>query len=128
MRKTARLLLKRRWFSASLTTVVALLASAVLPLPYLFLSDEVALVSSIAVSLFAIGPILMGHKRWCAKLSLDKKPSFFEIFYFFSTPKRFLKSFLTGALVFLRTVFIAVLSILPSACCFFLAKWLETQP
>ena len=128
MRKTARLLLKRRWFSASLTTFVALMAAAVLPLPYLFLSDEVALVSSIAVSVFALRPLLMGHKRWCAKLSPDKKPSFFELFYFFSTPKRYLKSFVTGVVVFVRTVFIAVLSMLPSAFCFFLANWLKTQP
>ncbi len=128
MRKTARLLLKRRWLSASLTTFVALMSAAVLPLPYLFLSDKIALACSIAVSLFLSRPLLMGHKRWCARLSLDDKPRLSEIFYFFTTPKRYIKSFLTGVVVFIRTVFIAVLSMLPSACCFFLAGWLRIQP
>lgn len=128
MRKTARLLLKRRWLSASLTTFVALIAAAVLTLPYLFLSDKIALVCSIGVSLFLSRPLLMGHKRWCAKLTFDDKPRLSEVFYFFTTPKRYLKSFLTGVTVFLRTAFIAVLSMLPSAGCFFLADWLRTQP
>lgn len=127
MRKTARLLLKHRWFSASLTTLVALISAAVLPLPYLFLPNKIALASSIAVSLLALRPLLMGHKRWCLKLTPDEKPRFWELFYFFSTPKRYLKSFFTGMVIFIHTVFIAMLSMLPSTLCFFLADWLQAQ-
>jgi len=128
VRKTARLLLKSRWLSASLITFVAVLFIAVLPLPYLFLPKLPSLLCSGIISLFAARPVLMGYMRWCAGLELDNKPKVSELFYFFSTPKRYFKSVLVGAVVFLRVFLTATLSMLPTAVCFSLAAWLKAQP
>ena len=128
MRKTARLLLKHRWLSASLTTLSALISMAVLPLPYLFFSDKIALTISVFLSLFATTPVLIGYKRWCARLELDRKPSFFEIFYFFTTPKRYLKGILTGGAIFIRTTAVVICAMIPTASLLVLTDWLKAQP
>lgn len=128
MRKTARLLLKHRWLSASLTTLVALISVAVLPLPYLFFSDKISLIISTIFSLFATTPTLIGYKRWCANLEFDKKPSLFETFYFFTTPKRYLRGVFTGIILFLRTTLVVIFAMVPTASLLILADWLKTQP
>ena len=128
MRKTARLLLKHRWLSASLATLAALISVAVLPLPYLFFSDKISLTISIFLSLFAATPVLIGYKRWCANLKFDKKPPFLEIFYFFTTPKRYLRGVFTGVILFLRTTAVSILAMVPTASLLVLADWLKTQP
>ena len=128
MRKTARLLLKHRWLSASLTTLVALISVAVLPLPYLFFSDKIALIISIFLSLFATTPLLIGYKRWCANLEFDRKPPFLETFYFFTTPKRYLKGVFTGSILFLRTTVVVMSAMIPTASLLVLVDWLKTQP
>lgn len=128
MRKTARLLLKRRWLSASVTTVVALTAVLVLPLPYLFLSGHFALTVSILLSLLVTTPLLIGYKRWCAGLEFDNKPRFRDMFYFFTSPKRYLKSLFTATVLFLRTTLVALASMLPTASCIVLANRLKAQP
>lgn len=128
MRKTARILLKSRWLSASLITFVAVLFVAVIPLPYLFLPKTASLLCSGLTSLLIVRPALMGYMRWCAKLDIDTKPKFSEFFHFFSRPKRYFKSVCVGIAVFLRVFTSAVLSMLPTAVCFCLAVWLKNQP
>ena len=128
MRKTARLLLKHRWGLASLTTLLMLISTAVLPLPYLFLSEQFALPVSIFLLLFVTVPVLIGYSRWCAKLEFDKAPHLLEIFYFFTTPKRYLKSLFAGTILFLRNTVVGVVFMLPPAAFFILADWLERQP
>ena len=128
MRKTARLLLKHRWLSASLTTLVALASVAVLPLPYLFFSDKISLIISVFLSLLFTTPLLIGCKRWYSKLAFDQKPPLVELFFFFTKPKRYFKSVFTGGVILLRTTLVTLCAMLPSASLLFLAEWLKTNP
>lgn len=129
MGKTARLLLKDKWLKAALITmVIMLLLLASFLIQVLFLPSQWALIFSIFVTLFIINPTTLGYKRWCATLKFDEKAKFLDLFYFFKTPKRYLKSVFVGLAVSLRVLLKAVLSMLLPATFFGIADWLKSQP
>ena len=129
MGKTARILLKNKWLKAGLSTVVILLMLlSSFSIQIFFLPNEWALFFSIVVSLFIIKPTMLGYKRWCAKLSPNEKARLKELFYFFKTPKRYLKSVLIGLAVSLRVLLKAIMSMVFPALFFGVAQWLRTQP
>ncbi len=129
MGKTARLLLKNKWFNAVLITVtITLILLTSFLLQILFLPKDLALIFSVLTSFLIIKPTTLGYKRWCATLKPSEKAKYSDLFYFFKTPKRYFKSVLVGLAVSLRVLFKAVLSMLLPATFFGIADWLESQP
>ncbi len=129
MGKTARLLLRNKWLKAVLITMaILLLLSMSFLLQILFLPNGWTLFFSVLTSLLVIKPTLLGYKRWCATLKPDEKAKFFDLFYFFKTPKRYFKSVFVGLAVSLRVLLKAVLSMLFPATFFGIAEWLNSQP
>ena len=128
MGKTARLLLKNKWLKAVLITVTTmLLLSASFLLQTLVLPSGWALFFSVLMSLLIIKPTTLGYKRWCVVLKPDEKAKFFDLFYFFKTPKRYFKSVFVGLAVSLRVLLKAILSMFPPTLFFGMADWLKSQ-
>lgn len=128
IKKQARLLLKGNWvpiiigFAAVLLAALTALCTETALLYLLGLVDSDGTVSDnnlllsfgitvgCASLLMLLSPLLNGVLRMCANLSVDHQTYVPEMFYFFETPARYLKTILVNLLVWLSFAVLAALT------------------